>query len=493
MLGVSWGGGVAQQFAAFQRARCRRLVLVTDRGPAHPAGDDDPIIPLANARLMKLLIPKSRLHVYHGGHLGLVTEAAELAPVVDAFLAAPLPVWRVFMASSGRTALTDGDFYLIEQTLDPEGRQLLLRVREFMEKSVQPVINHYWTREEFPYDLVVPGIRDLGIAGQAYSGYGCPGGGNLLDGMIAMELARVDPSIATFFGVHSGLAMGSIYLCGSEEQKQRWLPEMARMEKIGAFGLTEPDVGSGAAGGLTTTARRDGDEWVLDGQKKWIGNATFADYVVIWARSLEDQQVKGFVVEKGTPGFAAAKMRDKIALRVVQNATITLDGVRVPESHRLQAANSFRDTAAVLRMTRAGVAWMATGCARGAYEHALAYARQRQQFGRPIAGFQLVQDLLVRMLANITSSACLCARLSALQQDGLAEDHHSALAKAFCTVRMREAVGWARELLGGNGILLENHVGRFVADSEAIYSYEGTREINTLIVGRAITGTSAFV
>jgi glutaryl-CoA dehydrogenase len=336
-------------------------------------------------------------------------------------------------------------------------------------------------------------FRQLGIAGQLYQGYGCPGGGFLLDGMIAMELARVDPSIGTFFGVHGGLAMGSIYLCGSEEQKERWLPEMARMEKIGAFGLTEPDVGSGAAGGLTTTARRDGAEWVLDGQKKWIGNATFADYVIIWARSLEDDQVKGFVVEKGTPGFKPSKQKDKIALRVVQNAHITLDGVRVPEENRLQRADSFKDTAAVLRLTRAGVAWQATGCARGAYEHALAYARQRQQFGRPIGGFQLVQDLLVKMLANITSSACLCARLSALQQAGLAEDHHSALAKAFCTVRMRETVGWARELLGGNGILLENHVGRFVADAEAIYSYEGTREINTLIVGRAITGLGAFV
>ncbi len=207
---------------------------------------------------------------------------------------------------------------------------------------------------------------------------------------------------------------------------------------------------------------------------------------------MADGQVKGFVVEQGTPGLSAMKMHDKIALRVVQNAHITLDGVRVPEANRLQKASSFRETAKVLRLTRAGVAWQAVGCARGAYEHALAYAKERQQFGRPIAGFQLVQDLLVRMLANITSSACLCARLAQLQADGTAADEHSALAKAFCTVRMRESVGYARELLGGNGILLENQVGRFVADAEAIYSYEGTREINTLLVGRAITGLSAF-
>jgi glutaryl-CoA dehydrogenase len=384
------------------------------------------------------------------------------------------------------------DFYLLESMLSPAEQEMLLRVREFMEKTVQPVINEYWIREEFPFDLL-PGLRSLGIAGLSYDGYGCPGGGCLLDGMIAMELARVDSSIATFLGVHSGLAMGSIFLCGSAEQKERWLPPMARMDKIGAFALTEPDVGSGAAGGLTTTAKRDGDDWILNGQKKWIGNATFADYIVIWARSLEDGQVKGFVVDRETPGLSTTKMQDKIALRVVQNAYITLDSVRVPATNKLAGANSFRDTATVLRLTRAGVAWQATGCARGAYEHALAYAKQREQFGRPIAGFQLVQDLLVRMLANVTSSACLCARLSDLQQAGLAEDQHSALAKAFCTVRMRETVGYARELLGGNGILLENHVGRFVADAEAIYSYEGTREINTLIVGRSITGIGAFV
>ena len=386
----------------------------------------------------------------------------------------------------------DADFYELEQLLDHRRAAARACGREFMEKSVAPVINHYWTREQFPHELV-PGLAALGIAGLACEGYDCPGGSSLLDGMIAMELARVDSSIATFMGVHGGLAMGSIYLCGSEEQKRRWLPAMARLEKIGAFALTEPDVGSGVAGGLTTTARRDGDVWVLNGQKKWIGNATFADHVIVWARDVDGGQVKGFVVHKGAEGFAPAKIHDKIALRVVQNALITFDNVRVPEDDRLQLAESFRDTARVLRLTRAGVAWMATGCARGAYEYALSYARERLQFGRPIASFQLVQDLLVKMLSNVTASACMCMRLSQLQQEGKAKDHHSAMAKAFCTVRMRETVGYARELLGGNGILLEHQVGRFVADAEAIYSYEGTREMNTLIVGRAITGLSAFV
>jgi alkylation response protein AidB-like acyl-CoA dehydrogenase len=265
-----------------------------------------------------------------------------------------------------------------------------------MTKEIEPVINHYWTREEFPHELIA-GFAGLGIAGTAYEGYGCPGGGPLLDGMLALELARADPSISTFMGVHSGLAMGSIYLCGSEEQKQRWLPAMARMEKIGAFGLTEPDVGSGVAGGLTTTAHRDGEAWVLNGQKKWIGNATFADYIIIWARDVGDGKVKGFVVQKGTPGLSTTKMKDKIALRVVQNAHITLDEVRVPESDRLQEAHSFKDTAKVLRITRAGVAWQAVGCARGAYELALAYAGQRVPAGPGPAGAHAVQRHRLRV------------------------------------------------------------------------------------------------
>jgi glutaryl-CoA dehydrogenase len=385
-----------------------------------------------------------------------------------------------------------GDFYRIVTTMSTEEQAILQSVREFMEAEVAPIITRYWIRAEFPFELI-PKLAALNIAGVAYKGYGCSGRTTVLDGMIALEMARIDPSIATFFGVHSGLAMGSIYLCGSDEQKRQWLPPMRRMEKIGAFGLTEPEVGSGAAGGLTTTARREGDEWVLNGQKKWIGNATFADVTVIWARDEADNQVKGFLVEKGTPGFTTEKMADKMALRVVQNALITLKECRVGESARLQNARSFRDTSAVLRMTRAGVAWQAVGCAMGAYEHALAYARARKQFGRPIAGFQLVQDLLVRMLGNVVASQCMVMRLSQLQDGGTMADEHASLAKAFCTTKCRETVGYARELLAGNGILLENQVGRFVADAEAIYSYEGTREMNTLIVGRAITGLGAFV
>jgi glutaryl-CoA dehydrogenase len=393
---------------------------------------------------------------------------------------------------SGPPHAVDGDFYKIAHLVGEADQALLGRVRAFAEEKVAPIINQYWGRAEFPFELVSD-YGALGIAGAPYTGFGCLGKSPLVDGLIMMELARIDCSIATFHGVHSGLAMGSIYLCGSDEQKQRWLPAMQQAEKIGAFGLTEPDVGSAAARGLTTTAQRRGKDWSLNGQKRWIGNATFADLTIIWARDVDDGQVKAFVVEKGTAGFSTEKMKHKMALRVVQNAMISLQDCRVSDENRLANARTFKDTAAVLRMTRAGVAWEAVGCAQGAYEHALRYACQREQFGRPIAGFQLVQDLLVRMLSNVTASQCMALRLSQLQDAGLMSEEHASLAKAFCTVRARETVGWARELLGGNGILLDYDVARFVADAEAIYSYEGTREINSLVVGRAITGMGAFV
>jgi glutaryl-CoA dehydrogenase len=394
--------------------------------------------------------------------------------------------------SNKRFPAPDGDFYMIAKTLTEEENAIRLKVRAFMEREVQPIVGEYWERDEFPF-VLLPKFRELNIMGLPYKGYGCPGASHTLSGFVMLEMARTDPSIATFYGVHSGLAMGSIYLCGSNEQKQKWLQPMAALQKVGCFGLTEPEVGSGAAGGLLTTARREGDCWVLNGQKKWIGNATWGDLTVIWASDVADGQVKGFVVENNTPGFHVEKIRHKMALRVVQNGVISLENCRVPEENRLPHANSFADTAKVLSMTRGGVAWQAAGCAMGAYEHALSYAQNRKQFGQPIAKFQLVQDLLFRMLGNITSSLALCVRLSQLQDQGLIRDEHAAMAKGVCTVRMRETVGWARELLGGNGILLDHHVGRFVADAEAIYSYEGTREMNALIVGKAITGLSAFV
>ncbi|MEV0381300.1 acyl-CoA dehydrogenase family protein [Nonomuraea sp. NPDC050643] len=388
--------------------------------------------------------------------------------------------------------LLTGDFYEFENLLAADEREILLRVRAFLKENVVPVANHYWARAEFPLDLV-KGYAGLGIAGLAHPECPGPRPSGLLSGFLALEMAHADPSMATFFGVHTGLAMGSIATCGSEEQRRRWLPEMSRMEKIGAFALTEPEGGSDVSGGMRTTARREGDTWVLDGAKRWIGNGTFADLIVVWARDTEDGHVKGFVVEQGTPGFTAIKIENKMALRTVQNADITLRDCRVPETNRLQQADSFRDTAKILRRTRSGVAWQACGIMIAAYEIALRYAKEREQFGRPIAKFQLVQDLLVRMLGNATACLGMVVRLAQLQDAGIYRDESSALAKAYCTTQMRQVVGWARELLAGNGIILDYDIGRFVADAEAIYSYEGTREINTLIVGRAITGHSAFV
>src|SRR5467141_4632683 len=387
----------------------------------------------------------------------------------------------------------NSDFYYLYETLPAEELAIVKRVREFMETKVAPVITDYWVRDEFPFDLL-PAVKELGIGGVAMNGYGCIGGSLALLGFIQMEIARVDPSFSTFLGVHIGLAMGSIYIDGSEEQKQKWLPPMARFEKIGCFGLTEPLVGSGASGGLTTTAKRDGNAWVLNGQKKWIGNAPWCDISVIWARDVADNQVKAFIVEnKTTPGFSVEKIQNKIALKVVQNGQITMKDCRVSEANRLQADSSFRDTARVLRGTRYLVAWEATGCQMGAYEHALKYAQERLQFGKPIGSFQLVQELLARMLANVTASQCMVVRLAQLDAEGKMTDAHAALSKAFCTARMRETVAWARELLGGNGIQLDYNVARFFSDAEALYSYEGTYQMQTLIVGKAVTGFSAFV
>jgi glutaryl-CoA dehydrogenase len=384
------------------------------------------------------------------------------------------------------------DFLGYSAELTDLERGRLAELRAWLEAEVAPIADDYWERAEFPLHLQKP-LAELGMLGLGFAETAAFENSAVFRGWAALEMGRVDAGIATWVGVQNGLALGAIGVCGSPEQRAEWLPRLASAEVIGAFGLTEPLSGSDSAQGLRTTARREGDEWVLNGSKRWIGNATFSDITVIWAKSEDDGQVKGFIVPTDSPGYAATKIERKQALRTVQNADIALTDVRVPESLRLQGANSFKDTAKVLRLTRAEVAWQAVGIAIGAYEAARAYATERIQFGKPIASHQLIQDLLVKSLGDITASLGMCVQVSKMLDAGVQRDEHSALAKAFCTARMRDVVARSREILGGNGIVLEHGVARHFADAEAIYSYEGTREVNTLIVGRAVTGVAAFV
>ena len=384
------------------------------------------------------------------------------------------------------------DFYYFQDELTDQENESIASIRSYFETEVRPIANDYWARAEFPHQLI-PGIAQLGVLGPEWEESRRFESSAVYRGWVNLEIARVDGSMTTFVGVQSGLAMGSIGVGGSDEQRKYWLPKMATAEVIGAFGLTEPNSGSDTARGLQTVATRNGDTWVLNGAKRWIGNATFADIVIIWARDSADGQVKGFIVPTDTPGFSATKIENKQSLRIVQNADITLTDVEVPESNRLQKINSFRDLAVILRLTRAGVAWHAVGNSIAAYEAAVEYAKNRIQFGKPIAAHQLVQDKLAGCLANITASIALCVRVSQLLDKGRQEDQHSALAKAFVSAKARETVAWSREVLGGNGIVLDYGVAKPFADAEAIYSFEGTFQMNTLIVGRSITGLAAFV
>lgn len=381
----------------------------------------------------------------------------------------------------------DADFLAFEQLLTAAERNRLQEIRDWLAKEVTPIAGEYWNRGEFPREII-PKLAELDIISPVRR----QGHSHLFAGIMHAELTRADTSFATFLGVHDGLFTGSIEVLASQEQKDRWLPDIYSLRKIGAFGLTEPLGGSDVAGGTRTTAERDGDHWILNGAKRWIGNATFSDYVVIWAKDLADNQVKGFLVETATEGYSASKIENKISLRSVENADITLKNVRISDDFRLAGANSFRDTNKVLKTTRSGVAWQAVGQQLAAFDVARRYAVERHQFGKPLAAFQLVQEQLVTILGNAMSSMSMMVRVAQLEDAGLAKDEHSAMAKAFTTERMRESVALGRSLLGGNGIVTDYGMARIFADAEAVYSYEGTREINTLVTGRAITGVAAF-
>jgi glutaryl-CoA dehydrogenase len=382
------------------------------------------------------------------------------------------------------------DYLLVREQFSDEQWDHFIRTRRFVDQEVLPVINDYWERAELPWPLITR-LGELGLVGEDIQGYGCPGMTALAGGLVNMELHRGDGSLGTFLAVQSGLAMKTIAMLGSEEQKQRWLAPMARLEQIGAFALTEPNHGSDSVA-LETTARRDGDAYVIDGAKRWIGNATIAGIVVVWARCADDGRVKGFLVQTPTPGYSATVIEGKGATRSIWQADIHLDGVRVPAEDVLPGAQSFKDAGRVLTATRSSIAWAALGHAVAAYDAALTYTRQRTQFGRPLCSFQIVQDRLVKMLAEVTAMQLYCMQLARLAEAGRLSDTMAGLAKMNNTRKARYVIAEARDLLGGNGILLDNHVIRHMTDIEVLHTYEGTETMQTLIVGRDITGVGAF-
>ena len=387
------------------------------------------------------------------------------------------------------------DYFLLDDELSAEERGLRDRVRAFVEADILPVINDHWERAEFPSGLI-PGLAGLGIIGSTIRGYGCPGLNRRAAGIVAREIARGDGSINTFVGVHSSLAMGSINMLGSEDQRHRWLPAMAAMEKIGAFALTEPLHGSDSVA-LETSARRDGDSYILNGHKRWIGNGHMADVGVIFARDDADGRVKAFVLERDDDGshpagYLPTVITGKIGKRAIQQADIVIDNLRIPAENRLENCTSFKDVTTVLSATRGGAAWEAMGHGMAAYEIAARYALDREQFGRPIGSFQLVQNKLANMLSELTAMQLMCHRMAELAETGRLTGPMASMVKMSTAQKAKWICAEARDMLAGNGILLERHVARHMTDMDVVSTYEGTDSIQSLLVGRDITGISAF-
>ncbi|MUU70925.1 acyl-CoA dehydrogenase family protein [Pseudarthrobacter sp. GA104] len=392
--------------------------------------------------------------------------------------------------------LPSADFFAFESLLGQKERDKLAELRDFLAAEIAPYAGDWWNKAEFPAHIL-PKLAALELSTPAQRGYS-----NLFAGLVIAEMTRVDTSIATFFLVHHDLFVQALYDFGSADQKQRLLADASELRITGAFALTEPNHGSDVAGGMETRARRissatgeaddDGDAWVLNGAKRWIGNGTFCDYMLVWSLDEADGSVRGFIVDATLPGVTRTRIENKIALRTVQNADILLADVRVAEADRFASVSSFEDTKELLRGSRIMVAWQAVGQQLAAFDVARQYALERRQFGRPLAQFQLIQQQLVTMLGNAVASMGMMAALARLQDDGAADMPQVALAKSYLSARMRETVAMGRSILGGNGIVTDYRMAKIFSDAEAIYTYEGSFEVNTLIAGRAITGVSAI-
>ncbi|UKA54915.1 acyl-CoA dehydrogenase family protein [Arthrobacter sp. FW305-BF8] len=381
----------------------------------------------------------------------------------------------------------DADLMYVADLLPPSERTRYLEIRDFLQSRVRAQSIEYWNREEFPFGL----LAELGKHG--LGGLQTDGTSTLFKGLMYVEVARADVSLSALVGIHNELIVGMIDALGSEEQKQRWLPGLTAFTQLGAFALTEPEHGSDIAGGLSTTARLEDGEWVIDGAKRWIGAGTIADFALVWARDAADQQIKGFIVETDCPGYTATKISNKIGLRIMQNADIRLDGVRIPEANLLPGATDFTKANELLRDSRAWVGWQAAGIQLAAFDVARSYSLQRRQFGKELARFQLIQQQLAEILGNASASLALMAQLARVQEEGRLEMAQAAMAKATTTRLARASVALGRSLLGGNGISSDFEMGKLFGDAEILYTYEGSYEINSLIVARAVTGKSAFV
>lgn len=379
------------------------------------------------------------------------------------------------------------DLFHVEHLLDDDERNQLHAIREVLRSEVRPVVGEFWDREEFPFHLL-PVLAKAGLGNLVLSGHS-----RLFIGLVYAEVARADVSLSALVGIHNELILGLMHELGSQEHKDRWLDKLKNFEAVGCFALTEPEHGSDIAGGMEATAERDGDEWVLNGHKRWIGAGTFADFAIVWARDTSDGQAKAFIVETDRPGWVATKIERKMGLRIMQNADITMRDVRIPGENLMPGGEGFAAANVKLRDSRAWVGWQGVGVQMAAFEIARDYAIQRNQFGRPLAKLQLIQGDLAKIMSNLCSSMALMQRLVGLQEDGGFEMVHAALAKATTTAAARESAALARNILGGNGVLHDYEISKILNDVEILYTYEGTHEINSLIVGRAVTGQSAFV